>query len=128
MATKGSQNRMRAVQMTTKSSATSRHGAYVMLDSKESHMKNRSRIEIMSQILDVANGGGATKTKIMYKAFLSYAQLKEYLTILIEKGLIGHDKENAVFNITQKGIKFIGIYAQMAKLSGAMTTKVPLLD
>jgi predicted transcriptional regulator len=32
-------------------------------------------------ILESANGG-ATKTKIMYKAFLSYVQLKEYLAVL----------------------------------------------
>ncbi|MFY3742129.1 MAG: putative transcriptional regulator [Candidatus Nitrosomirales archaeon] len=67
-------------------------------------------------INDIANGGGVTKTKIMYKAFLSYAQLKEYLTILIENGLIGHDKENAVFKITRKGIRFMGIYEQMDRL------------
>jgi predicted transcriptional regulator len=35
-------------------------------------MKYRSRTEIVAMILDAANGG-ATKTKIMYKAFLSYA-------------------------------------------------------
>ena len=39
-------------------------------------MKNRSRIEIVSSILDAANGG-VTKTKIMYKAFLSYGLLRE---------------------------------------------------
>jgi predicted transcriptional regulator len=78
----------------------------------------------MALILGVAIRGGATKTKIMYNAFLSYAQLKEYLTLMIENGLIAHDKQNSVFNITQKGIKFIGICEQMTKLSGAMTTKV----
>ena len=41
-------------------------------------MKNRSRTEIAANILESANGG-ATKTKIMYKSFLSYSQLKEYL-------------------------------------------------
>ena len=46
-------------------------------------MKYRSRTEIVGMILDAANGG-TTKTKIMYKAFLSYAQLKEYLSVLIE--------------------------------------------
>ncbi len=40
-------------------------------------MKNRSRIEIVSSILDAANGG-VTKTKIMYKAFLSYGLLRAY--------------------------------------------------
>ncbi|HEY6658310.1 MAG TPA: winged helix-turn-helix domain-containing protein, partial [Nitrososphaeraceae archaeon] len=39
-------------------------------------MKYRSRTEIVSNILDAANGG-TTKTKIMYKAFISYNQLKE---------------------------------------------------
>ena len=47
-------------------------------------MGNKSRTEIVSSILDAANGG-ETKTKIMYFAFLSYNQLKEYLSILKEK-------------------------------------------
>ena len=38
-------------------------------------MKYRSRTEILGNILDATNGG-ATKTKIMYIAFLSYGQLK----------------------------------------------------
>ena len=38
-------------------------------------------------ILDSANGG-TTKTKIMYITFLSFGQLKEYLSILIENNLI----------------------------------------
>ena len=50
-------------------------------------MKYRSRTEIVSNILDAVNGG-VTKTKIMYKAFLSYNQLKEYLSILIENNLL----------------------------------------
>ena len=36
-------------------------------------MKYRSRTEIVCNILDATNGGGANKTKIMYAAFLSYA-------------------------------------------------------
>ncbi len=50
-------------------------------------MKYRGRTEIVAMILDAANGG-ATKTKIMYSAFLSYNQLKEYLSLLIESNLI----------------------------------------
>ena len=50
-------------------------------------MKYRGRTEILGNILDAANGG-ATKTKIMYKAFLSYGQLKGYLFILVENNLI----------------------------------------
>ena len=51
-------------------------------------MRNRSRTEIVAMVLDAANGGGETKTKIMYIAFLSYTQLNEYLSILIENNLI----------------------------------------
>jgi len=31
---------------------------------------------------------GANKTSIMYKSYLSYAQLKEYLSFMLEKGLV----------------------------------------
>jgi predicted transcriptional regulator len=50
-------------------------------------MKYRNRTEIVDNILNASNGG-ATKTKIKYKAFLSYNQLKEYFSILIENNLI----------------------------------------
>ena len=50
-------------------------------------MGNISRTEIVGNILDAANGG-TSKTKIMYSAFLSYNQLNEYLSILIENNLI----------------------------------------
>jgi predicted transcriptional regulator len=48
----------------------------------------RTRTQIMSQILRVANGGGATKTKIMYQAFLSYGQMKEHLRILTQNACL----------------------------------------
>ena len=32
--------------------------------------------------------GGVTKIKIMYKVYLSYNQLREYLSVLIENNLI----------------------------------------
>ena len=41
----------------------------------------RSRNDITASILEIAKDS-AIKTKIMYKAFLSYPQLKEYLALL----------------------------------------------
>jgi len=38
-------------------------------------MKYRSRTEIVINILNAVNGG-ANRSKIMYKAFISYTQLK----------------------------------------------------
>lgn len=69
-------------------------------------MKNRSRTELASYILEAASGG-ARKTKIMYKAYLSYAQLKEYLAVLIENGLMARDVDGDLYRTTRKGIKFL---------------------
>jgi predicted transcriptional regulator len=49
-------------------------------------MKYISRTEIVGLILEAANGGGDTKTKIMYKALISYNLMKEYLTAIEKNG------------------------------------------
>jgi len=78
-------------------------------------MKYRSRTELASNILEAANGG-ATKTKIMYRAFLSYAQLKEYLTMLTQNGLMAHDVEGEMYRTTSNGIKFLESSRQLGAL------------
>ena len=78
-------------------------------------MKNRSRTEIVAMILDSTNGG-ATRTKIMYKAFLSYQQLKEYLTLLIENHLIEYHGETKLFITTEKGLNFQKINNEIGEL------------
>jgi predicted transcriptional regulator len=70
-------------------------------------MKYRSRTDIISQILDTANGGGgATKTKILYKACLSHNQLKEYLTVLTQSDLLIYDGQTHTFKTTEKGLYY----------------------
>jgi predicted transcriptional regulator len=71
-------------------------------------MKYRSRSEIASRILESA-ASGTTRTKIMYKAYLSYAQLKEYLPVLEENGLLEYDKGEQIYRTTQKGLHFLNI-------------------
>ena len=80
-------------------------------------MKYRSRTEIVCNILDAANGR-ATKTKIMYKAFLSYAQLKEYLSVLTENNLIEYLDGTQTFKTTEKGLNYIYIkmYREIGEL------------
>ena len=72
-------------------------------------MKYRSRTDIVGLILEAANGG-AIKTKIMYKAFLSYAQLKEYLTVLLENALLQYEEGRQFLRTTEKGIRFLQMY------------------
>ena len=78
-------------------------------------MKNRSRTEISGTILESANGG-ATKTKIMYKAFLSYNQLKECLTILIENNLLEYIDGTQTFKTTEKGLNFLKMHNEIGEL------------
>jgi predicted transcriptional regulator len=86
-------------------------------------MRYRSRTDIVSQILEAANGG-TTKTKIMYKAYLSYAQLKEYLSMMLENGLIEHERSTNSYKTTEKGLKFIQAYNHMDSLTEPMTTQI----
>ena len=81
-------------------------------------MKYRSRTDITAQILEAANGG-VTKTKIMYKAFLSYAQLKEYLTVLIENRLLEYIEGEQIYRTTEKGNRFLKIYNQIGEYVAA---------
>jgi predicted transcriptional regulator len=78
-------------------------------------MGNRSRTEIVGNILDAANGG-TSKTKIMYSAFLSYNQLNEYLSILIENNLIEYLDGTQTFKTTEKGLFFLKMHNEMAEL------------
>jgi predicted transcriptional regulator len=78
-------------------------------------MKYRSRTEIVSNILNAANGG-TSKTKMMYKAYISYNQLKEYLTILIENNLIEYIDGSQTFKTTEKGLHFLKMYNAIGEL------------
>jgi predicted transcriptional regulator len=78
-------------------------------------MKYRSRTDIVGLILEAANGG-ATKTRIMYKAFLSYAQLKEYLTVLLQNEVLEYEEERQNFRTTEKGIRLLQMYNQFDEM------------
>ena len=78
-------------------------------------MKYRSRTEIVAMILEAANGG-ATKTRIMYKAFLSYAQLREYLSVLIENNLLEYLEGSPTYKTTEKGLNFLKMHNEIGEL------------
>lgn len=75
-------------------------------------MKYRSRMDIAAAILDIAQDG-AIKTKIMYRAFLSFPQLNEYLKLLLDGGLLEYAKEERVYNTTDKGKRFMKMYREV---------------
>jgi predicted transcriptional regulator len=74
-------------------------------------MRQRSNMDIMGEILDAANErSGAGRTKIMYKAFLSHAQMKQHLPTLTERGLLRYDVDTQTFKTTEKGLRFLNTY------------------
>ena len=90
-------------------------------------MKYRSRTEIVSMILEAANGG-ATKTKIMYKAFLSYAQLKEYLSVLIENNLLEYLEGVQTYKTTEKGFNLLKMHNEIGELLQSPTIESRIIQ
>lgn len=83
-------------------------------------MKYRSRTDIIAMILESASKeGGSTKTKIMYRAFLSFAQLKEYLMILSQNDLLQYEEVNQVYKTTTKGMQYLDLYNNIDELSSS---------
>lgn len=71
--------------------------------------QRRSEIEVLASMLDVARGG-VNKTKILYKANLSYSQLVNYLRFLMEKGLmdvVELKRGRDTYTTTAKGFLFL---------------------
>lgn len=88
-------------------------------------MKHRSRLEIISLILDIATrNDGVTQKKILYRAYLSYEHLKKYLTLLQENELINyHEQKGKVYRTTEKGLHFLNLYAKLNEVV-AMTNDI----
>ena len=78
-------------------------------------MKYRSRTEIVCNILDATNGGD-NQDKNYVHSFLSYGQLKEYLSILIENNLIEYSDGTHKFKTTEKGLNYLKMYHEIGEL------------
>ncbi|MFQ6086878.1 MAG: winged helix-turn-helix domain-containing protein [Candidatus Bathyarchaeia archaeon] len=83
--------------------------------------KRRDRHDIIVEILRTARDG-KIKTHIMYRAKLSYAQVNEYLSLLVDKGFLEPltVKQRKVlrklYRTTEKGMKLLENFESMAKL------------
>jgi predicted transcriptional regulator len=80
-------------------------------------MKHRSRSEIIEAILEAANGGGATKTTIMYKAVLSYDLMKQHLIFLAENDLIEYEQGMMTYRTTEKGMRLLQLYNNINEMA-----------
>jgi predicted transcriptional regulator len=82
--------------------------------------KYRSRTEIVYQILITAKEiDGVTKTRIMFKSYLSFAQLKEYLKLLMDSELLEYVPERNTYRTTGKGVKMLEACSAINSLVGS---------
>jgi predicted transcriptional regulator len=77
----------------------------------ETEQKRRDRHDIVLDILKIARGG-KKKTHIMYRAKLSYGQLKGYLELLNDRGLL--ESNDGFYHTTSKGLDFIKVYEEIS--------------
>jgi predicted transcriptional regulator len=85
----------------------------------KTELKNRSKVDIIYDILASAVDGEVKKTHIMYKANLSSEQMKFYFHTLLSNSLLSTDKDsedNLIYKTTQKGIKFLQCCVQIKSL------------
>jgi predicted transcriptional regulator len=78
-------------------------------------MKYRSRTDIIVRMLAAATHE-ATKTKIMYSSYLSSHQLRPYLELVIENGLLAYDSTRQRYTTTDKGLRLLELYDTISKL------------
>jgi predicted transcriptional regulator len=85
-----------------------------IIDRPGNSIKRRDRLGIIAEILEIAKDG-TFKTPIMYKANLSFAQLNEYLSFLLEKKLVKVVVKNkgTIYETTPKGLKYLQSYGQI---------------
>ncbi len=87
----------------------------LLKDNKSVH--RRDRTEIIRQILDIANDArNITKTKLMFKIFLTHDQLKEYLILLTERNLLSYDSLTKTYKTTENGLRLLRFYNELGDM------------
>jgi len=82
----------------------------------DSH-KRRDRLYIVAEILEVALDG-ALKTQLMYRANLSFAQLNEYLKLLLDLKLLEtmENIQKTAYKTTPKGMRYLQSFREIQDL------------
>ena len=79
----------------------------------------------MRDILQTAQGGAGI-TKIMFHAYLTHGQAKEYSQLLMENGLLDLDTESSSlkqYRTTHKGIEYLAAIGRMSDMLPIQTRR-----
>ena len=85
------------------------------IDLGNSRRGHRGELDIIADILSCTSQP-INKTRIMYQANLSFAQLKVYIKRLKDYGLIEEKNSPITYRITEKGKKFLTIYSEIMEI------------
>ncbi len=88
-------------------------------------MRNRQKDEIIRDILHSAQGGAGI-TKIMFHAYLTHTQAKEYTQILLQNGLLEQDIDSGSlreFRTTPKGLEYLTAIEKMSDMLAIETKR-----
>jgi predicted transcriptional regulator len=70
--------------------------------------KRRGKVQIAYQILIMCKDEGASKTRIVYALNLNFANVANFLDLLIKNGFLESDQGNTpLYKTTRKGIEFL---------------------
>jgi predicted transcriptional regulator len=86
----------------------------------EEPFTNRSRLSIIYHILWICQDTQVSQTQLMYKANLSYFQLKKYVNTLMSKGLLQEtvQDEKKSYQSTPRGRQYIEAFRDLTRLLG----------
>ena len=76
----------------------------------------RNRIDIITSILEIANGKEVKQIEVLVKANITHTMFKEYLFHLFQSGLIEYMRFQRTYRTTTKGILFLSICNKMKNL------------
>ena len=68
--------------------------------------RHRSRLEMISAMLEAA-AEESKPTEIMYRAYMSYEQFKEYLALVTARKLVEYNSTRKTYKITSTGKEFL---------------------
>ncbi len=81
--------------------------------------KRRGREEIIYEILSAAVEP-VTRTRLIYASFLSNAELRQYITLLLEHRMLEVDPITKTrFKATEEGRKFLGLYEAITRITSS---------
>jgi predicted transcriptional regulator len=79
-------------------------------------LRHRTRSEIIPSILEVTNGNKVRINEIELKTSLPYNIVKDYLTLLVQFGLIEYVEGERAYKTTPKGVQVLITYHMMEEL------------